>query len=115
MTRLTIKLVGLAREFSQQNNLSIYELLQKINYHKVSDKISENDLYNELLRNPSYADDWLEYSQGKRCFGWYFKEDEDGKYQIGHFDGSRCSEVNYEDKLEACAIFLKKELDVIVQ
>ena len=115
MSNITVRLLGLARELSQKNTVSMYELLQQINCSNMAGQISEQDLYKELLAHPDYADDWLEYSEDKRCAGWYFKTDDEGKYLVGYIDEKKDSETPYGDKLKACAVFLKHELNVIVQ
>lgn len=115
MSNITVKLIGLAREFSQKYTISMYELLQQMNYVNVAGQISEQDLYKELLTYPDYTDDWLEYSEDKRCAGWYFKSNNMGEYLVGYLDENKSRETQYEDKLKTCAAFLKHELDVIVQ
>jgi len=91
----------------------MYELLQQVNYADVASQISEQDLYKELLVHPDFADDWLEYAEDKRCAGWYFKSNDKGEYLVGYLDENKDSETQYQDKLKACAAFLKHELDVV--
>lgn len=115
MTNLTFKLISLAREFTQNNTVSIYDLLQETGYAKIAGQVSEQDLYEELSAYPGFANDWLEYSEDKRCTGWYFKLNDDNNYLVGFFDESGCTETEYNDKLKACATFVKHELDEIIK
>ena len=115
MSNITASLIGLAREFSQKYTVSMYELLQQLNYASLAGQVTEQSLYKELLSHPDFVDDWLEYSEDKRCAGWYFKTDNEGKYLVGYVDENKESETRYDDKLRACAVFLKHELDVITQ
>ena len=114
MADLIFKLINLAKEFSQKHTVSIYELLQKTSYLKVADQISEQDLYKGLAIHPDFISDWLEYSEDKRTDdGWYFKLSDRNKYLVGSVNESGITETEYNDKIEACAVFVKKELDLI--
>lgn len=116
MTHLIFKLVSLVRDFNQIRTVSIYELLQHIGYTKNADQITEQDLYKELVANPSFVDDWLEYSEDKRTDGgWYYKQATSGKYVVGCVGNTGIAVTEYEDKIKACAKFIKEELDVIAK
>jgi hypothetical protein len=94
-------------------NLSIYELLKRTGYFDVADKISEKDIYDELILYPDFVDDWLRYSTDKRgSSGWYFTLGTKG-YLVGFFSKDGDSRTVYDDKLHACAIFIKHELEEI--
>lgn len=115
MEDLIFKLIRLAREFSQKRTVSINELLQKTGYSKIASHISEKDLYKQLAVHPEFVGDWLEYSQDKRCDdGWYFKLS-DKKYLVGYVGKNRNAETEYDDKIKACADFVKQELDQIIK
>jgi hypothetical protein len=114
MENLILKLISLAREFSQKYTVSIYGLLLQTGYSNMADQISEKDLYNELAEHPDLANDWLVYSQDKRCdTGWYFKSKDVNKYLVGCVNKNGNAESEYDDKLKACAAFIKHELDVL--
>lgn len=114
MADLIFKLINIAKEFSQKHTVSIYELLQKTSYLKVAGQISEQDLYEGLATHPDFVSDWLEYSENKRTDGgWYFKLSDRNKYLVGSVNESGITETEYDDKIEACAVFVKQELDLI--
>lgn len=109
------KLISLPREFSQKNTVSMYDLLQAVGYTSIARQVSEQDLYDALFSHPDFVNEWLEYSEDKRCAGWYFRLNDSNKYLIGYFDLNRNIETEYDDKLEACAAFVKRELDEIIK
>jgi hypothetical protein len=114
MSDLIFKLINLARDFSQKRTVSIYELLQQAGYMEAVGKISDQDIYRELVAAPDFADDWLEYSEDKRTSnGWYYKQTDNGKYLVGYVDESGKTETEYDDKIKACSKFIKQELDAI--
>lgn len=103
------------RDFSQKRTVSIYDLLQQTGYSKVAENISEQDIYQELAKNPDFVDDWLVYSEDKRTTGgWYFKKGDKNKYLVGCVDETGVTETEYADKIKACAKFVKQELNVII-
>lgn len=94
----------------------MHELLEQTEYTKVAGQISEQDIYEELSVNPEFADDWLEYSENKRTDGgWFFKQDDKNKFLVGRIDKTRITQTEYEDKIKACAKFIKQELDAITR
>ena len=116
MANLILKLISLVRDFNQIRTVSIYELLQQTGYPNSAGQIAEQDLYKELVANPSFVNDWIEYSEDKRTDGgWYFKQAASGKYLVGCAGNTGIAETEYDDKIKACAKYIKQELDVIAK
>ncbi|HMV12471.1 MAG TPA: hypothetical protein PKD88_12365 [Nitrosomonas sp.] len=109
------KLITLPREFSQLNTVSMYDLLKRTGYADLSKSISEDDLYEKLLAHPEVITDWLEYSEDKRCAGWYFRSSNSDRYLVGYYGNGESFETEYSDKLKACAVFIKHELTNILK
>ncbi len=115
MAELIFKLISLVRDFSQKNTISIYELLRQSGYSKAAKQVSEQELYKALEGSPSFVNDWLQYSEDKRTnCGWYFKKGDEDKYLVGYVDDISVTETEHNDKIKACAKFIKQELDFII-
>ena len=101
--------------FYTERNVSIYALLKETGYFELHNEISESNIYEVLIQHPECINQWLSWSEDKRSSsGWYFKQDEDGKYIVGFFPTSKDFNVNiYSDKTEACAVFIKREIEDI--
>lgn len=110
-------IVRLPETFYKENDTSIYSLLQETKYFEISDLISEKDILNEIKNKPQYVDSWLEWSQNKRVsLGWYFTENNNNKYIVGYKSPSKNNTniiIEYENKYEACAAFIKREIEDI--
>lgn len=116
MANLIFKLISLVRDFSEIRTISIHELLRQTGYPKVADQITEQDVYKELLAHQRFVNNWLEYSEDKRTDGgWYFIQAGNGKYLVGCVGNASTKETEYDDKIKACAKFIKQELDVIAK
>lgn len=117
MTSTTFKLIGLARDFWEIGTISIYDLVKRSKYENEADQISEQTLYEELLAHPNFVDDWLQYSADKRTTGWFFSAKDEGRYLVGYTDPMKdeYSETIYKDRSRACAAYLKRELDSIIE
>lgn len=115
MTDTILKLISLPQAFSRRSTVSMYDLLHEVGYANIAGQISKQDLYQKLLVYPDFVNDWLEYSENKRCAGWYFKLNDANKYAVGCIDENGNTETEYDDKLKACAVFVKQELDQILK
>ncbi|MCB0753139.1 MAG: hypothetical protein KDC52_16830, partial [Ignavibacteriae bacterium] len=74
--------------FNKNQNKSIYYLLEETGYFKVFDRISKENIYNELKKVPEYVNEWLIWSENKRSSsGWYFLVNNNEKYQVGFLQG----------------------------
>ena len=112
----TIKtIISIPDQLKRLGSISVYKLLENIGYFKEFDKISEKNIYEFLLNDSDYSDKWLIYSEDKRTdSGYYFKQDIDGSYVVGYFSDNKYANVQkYKNKLEACAAFIKKEIEEI--
>ncbi|MDR2834791.1 MAG: hypothetical protein LBV69_01130 [Bacteroidales bacterium] len=108
-------IIELPKTFILIGNTSIYNLLYKTGYFSVHNQISENDFYFELLKKSECIESWENWSNDKHCdSGWYFKE-HNQKYLVGYYDMDKIIEqTEYNDKTKACAIFIKKEIEDIM-
>ena len=113
----TIKRVlHLPHLFNDLGNRSIDSLLKDTGYFEMSDQICEDDISNGLTQYPEYVKDWKQWSDDKRTSsGWYFEEIDEKKYIVGYFDTKEMNnqEIFFSDIKEACAFFIKHEIESI--
>ena len=109
------KIVALPKIFYDNGNVSMYSLLKETGYFEGYNKINQQDILESLSQNAEYAGYWLRWSENKRSSsGWYIKEEEPGKIEVGYFPASENHiRSEYEDMIEACAAFIKNEIDEI--
>ena len=104
------------RFYSPENNQSIYSLLQYTGYFEVYENINENIIREVLEQQPHYIEQWLRWSEDKRGgSGWYFMQDGSRKYVVGFLDSDKgtIKKMEYSDKENACASFIKQEIESI--
>jgi hypothetical protein len=115
ISNLIRSILRLPEKFHALENISIYSLLKETGYFEKHNQINETDILGELNKNPECINHWLNWSDDKRTpSGWYFKQNEKGKYVVGYFPASEQSkQMEYSDSKEACAAFIKKEIEEI--
>jgi hypothetical protein len=113
--RLVNSILVLPEKFHILGNVSFYSLLRETGYFEAYNQINEGAILDELDKQPEYVKHWLKWSSDKRSSsGWYFKQNENGKYIVGYFPKNEdLNEIEYSDSKEACAAFIKKEIEEI--
>ena len=100
-----------------RGDVSPYDLLAHSGYFDRHAEITPDLLRAVLSRDPMLVNDWLEYSENKRTSsGWYFRRAATG-FDVGFLgkDGRKVDERTYVDVIEACAAFIKKEIEEMRQ
>lgn len=112
---LISSIVNLPENFYSLGNISIYSLLKETGYFEMYNQVDEINIVKELIRNPEYINQWLSWSEDKRsCSGWYFKQNGDNKYIVGYYPAKEdLKTIEYSDIKEACAAFIKREIEDI--
>jgi hypothetical protein len=100
---------------SSEGNDSIYSLLKESGYFELYNQISEADIFAELTQHLEFIEYWLSLSEDKRSSsGWYFKQHDSGNYVVGYFPPKEnLKPTEYLDEVEACAVFIKREIEDI--
>jgi hypothetical protein len=108
-------IIYLPGRFYKHKDVSIYSLLKESGYFELHDQISEANIFDELTKHSECIDQWLAWSANKRSSsGWYFKQNENGKYIVGFSPPNENLKVTeYFDIAEACAAFVKREIEDI--
>jgi hypothetical protein len=98
-----------------ETNESIYSLLKATGYFELYDQIRESDIAKALAKQPECINQWLSWSDDKRTgSGWVFAKNSSGNYIVGYFPAAPGFEQKeYANIIEACANFIKKEIEEI--
>lgn len=112
------QIVTLPRRFHSLGNVSIFSLLEATGYFELHDQISEGDIRVALLCCPECVKEWMQYAEDKRTSsGWYVTQNDEGCYETGYFDIAAVpnvtNRVQYENAIDACAAFIKHEIESI--
>jgi len=96
-------------------NVSPCSLLKKSGYFEMHDQITIEAIHGALCAHPDYVNDWIQFSEDQRCDPvWFFRQN-GADYEVG-FWSSKADDTpptKYSDPLEACATFIKHEIEGI--
>jgi hypothetical protein len=110
------QIATLPRRFHSQGNVSMFSLVKATGYLEFHDQISEANIRAALVRRPKCIRDWMQYSEDKRTSnGWYLTHNDEGCYEVGYITerGKRQQRLAYDNRTDACAAFIKHELENI--
>lgn len=117
-TELMIKKIcNLPLDFEKSRNKSIVGLIKESGYLEYKDKIVLGAIKAYLSLNRCLVDNWLIYSSDKRTSsGWYFCADK-GVYIVGYYSkfGGNDNIIKYSDSIEACANFIRNEVNDVMR
>lgn len=115
MDELIKRILFLPKEFHNKRDVSIYSLLKESGYFEFYEYINETNTYNALTANQQCIDDWISWSEDKRSnSGWYLINTENETFIVGHMaSDSQFKTTEYFDRIEACAAFIKHEIEEI--
>lgn len=108
--------IGIPRQFKEFENVTFNSLLKETGYFDVHHKISVNAIRDALHADSARVIEWLQLSEDKRSdAGWYFRRSDKGNYEVGYFSlkANDIPSVKYSDSTEACAAFIKREIEEI--
>ena len=115
ITDTVIDLIYIPRKFEDLGNVSIYSLLRDSGYFETYSEISESTIREGLRAHPETVEEWMRFSQDKRTnAGWYFRPSRKG-YEVGYFSRFQgdIKSTHYSDRTQACAVFIKNEIEEI--
>jgi hypothetical protein len=110
------QLVTLPRQFHSPGNVSMFSLLEVTGYFGLHEQVSEADIRAALVRWPECVQEWFQYSEDKRTSsGWYLTENDGQCYETGYVveAHTRTKRVQHDNAIDACAVFIKHELEDI--
>ena len=103
----------------QSEDKSPYTLLKETGYFKLHEQVSVSDIREALIRDPKRVQEWMQYVDDLRCpSSWYFDFDGDeNQYEVGFFDieadPKRSNRTQYKNATDACAAYIKHEIESI--
>jgi len=108
-------IINIPCEYYALKNISFYTLLKNTGYFKINYEIDEADIVEALRNRPEIVQYWIQWSEDKRTdSGWYIEVVNSGRYIVGYYPANRNKKPkNYSDKIEACAAFIKREIQSI--
>ena len=100
-------------EFHRRGDVSILRLAEDSDYRAHQTAIGVEDFRQYLQAHPELVGEWYVYSDNKRTSsGWYFDH---ATRRVGYYSGSRRErEQTFDDVTQACAAFIKHEIDSII-
>jgi hypothetical protein len=116
MNDIVTSIVTIPRRF-QTGDVSVFGLLKATGYFELHDEISESDIRDALLEDPRCVQEWTQYCSDKRTStGWYIRLNDEELYEVGYFDIKAeydTCRMQYENQVDACAAFIKREIESI--
>ena len=109
-------IVRLPRTLRAGLKMSIYDLASRTGYFEQHERVGEVMIRKRLGLAPDLVDEWIAYSEDKRVgSGWYFRIVSHGEYEVGNYGGATGQHHSsvYPDRLDACAKFVKQEMEAI--
>jgi hypothetical protein len=94
----------------------MFSRLKATGYFELHDQISERDIRAALVRCSECVQEWMQECEDKRTSaGWYVMENDEGCYEVGYITerGELQQRVVYSDRVEACAAFVKHEIETL--
>ena len=97
---------------------SPFALLKETGYFELHNDVSVSDIRNALDRDPACVQEWMQYIDDQRCStSWYFALNDENLYEVGFYDTNtdpaRSNQVVYDNVLDACAAFIKHQIESI--
>ena len=97
-----------------RGNVSLVGLVEEAGYAKFREEITGARLQEAIRGRVGLVEAWLAYSAGKEeNWGWFFEGPYQGFYLVGCRTNSFEGPWSLPDPEEACARFIKGELDAI--
>jgi hypothetical protein len=117
MNDIATEIVTIPRKFHTRD-MSIFDLLKETGYLELHKEVSVSDIRNALALDPACVQEWMQYIDDQRCSSsWYFALNDEGLYEVGFYDSNtdpaRSDQVVYENAMDACAAFIKHQIESI--
>ena len=99
----------MASDFYRLGNVSMLDLTKASGYLEDPSSVRERELFNALRTEPELVESWLIHSDNKRVrCGWAFVRSR-SEWRVIFPNGRKYK--SFADRLEACAFFIKQEVE----
>jgi len=93
-------------------------LLKETKYFELHNEASVHDIRKALACDPVCVQEWMQYIDDQRCSSsWYFGLNDENLYEVGFYDSNadpaRSNQVVYDNAMDACAAFIKHQIESI--
>lgn len=108
------KLINIPCEYYSIQTTTFESLLKASGYFEIYSQINISDIIKAINLQAECIEHWLVWSADKRVnVGWYFKEGPLKKYIVGYYSSSEGFRniIEYTNINEACAVFIKHEIE----
>jgi hypothetical protein len=116
MVKIATEIVTMPRRMHSEDK-SPFALLEATGYFELHDQVSVSDIREVVSHTSECVQEWMQYSEDQRSSAWYFTLNDEGLYETGHFDirsvPNDTNRVQYENAIDACAAFIKHEIESI--
>lgn len=112
---LTDAVVRNPRDFECGRDDSSQALLMASGYDHEHAAVDVPLIEEALREHPEFVREWLEHSENKRSrAGWFIRMAGSGGWEVGYAERGAIEQVSfYHDRVAACAVFVKKEIDAV--
>ena len=109
---IILKVVRLPETLRHEPSQSISSLLKASGYLEIHGDIDKPKILKVVRAHPEYVASWLQWSDDIRSSpNPYFMQPDDGRAIVGFYPGNYFKV--YSDICEACAVFIKLQLETI--
>jgi hypothetical protein len=113
--KIAAEIVKIPRTFQGRRDMSTVALLKEMGYFELYDQVTVSDIREALTRDSARVQEWMQYCEDRRCSGWYVTLNNEDLYEVGFFDHTvdphYSNRVQYESAMDACAEFIKHEIE----
>jgi hypothetical protein len=101
----------LAADYRARIDISPFRLMIDSGYADMRAAIDEKKIQAFVRDHPEIIEEWIAYSEDKRCGGWYFTKRLDrDEFVVGRVEAPKKVE-SFREPTEPCARFIKRELE----
>ena len=109
-----VAICDFARRCREDKNSSPREIYERTGYARYYASITQERVIDLLRTKPRLVDEWLMFSEDKRCTpAWFFEKRPEKMWRVGYIDrnGSTIHEVMFDDSINACALIVRMEME----
>ena len=96
----------------RRGKVSAIALVRRSGYLAAPHEVTAERLADRLATDPDLVDAWLTWSEDNRSTpAWYIESLGKGGFEVGYYDHGRTSQVVFDDRISACAEYVRRYLE----